>query len=572
MSLVAYSFTILIVTKLISIFKNRYFYRDIYSILSINLTTNQILINMKNLLFKGLSVVLILAFIMVSCEEKKDKEKYKTTTNDTEAATAQIVLNTPVNSKLPTDVLQSCTVSSSDFNSWFASQTVSENGAVNAANSVTAPHNDNCDFYKWSEQMFLWVTSPNTSGSYSSGTVMESDSFYTVSTSVDDVRTLIPHEKGKLISAVANAQKNDGSFADTEEGQATDDVLMAQNGSLIYYISMVNDVYAQYLNGVANSGGSVSGSEFPTTQDQLNTIIAYAATQGITVKDPNTLTIEIKTSWVAADKLANAGDYITMNAIVPSYDTSNDQKWVPNGTETKKLAMIGLHIVGTIDGHPEMVWATFEHVNNAPNLEYTYLDTENNTQTQAADTGNDWLLNSNSSDTTYNESHMKFCNSNELNAKKCDELNSIFANGSNTISASNTKKTKPWGVANDGVPNPENTTAAASNSEVISINNSILGQLVEGDLRRNYVFIGATWTDGGAAPTGASYSATNTTPGVAIGTSQLANSTMETYAQYGTSYSQYGSCFSCHYNYQTPGLKPSDLSHIYAELLKGENK
>ncbi|WP_433991483.1 hypothetical protein U8527_19235 [Kordia algicida OT-1] len=74
---------------------------------------------MKNLLFKGLGTVLVLAFIMISCEEKKDKEKYETGTNDT--ATAQIVMNTPINSKLPTDVLQSCTVSSSDFNSWFAS-------------------------------------------------------------------------------------------------------------------------------------------------------------------------------------------------------------------------------------------------------------------------------------------------------------------------------------------------------------------------------------------------------------------------------------------------------------------
>lgn len=553
------------------IFKNRYFYRGLYNILSINLITNQILINMKNLLFKGLCAVLVSAFIMVSCKEKKDKEKYETSTD--ENATAQIVMNTPVNSKLPTDVLQSCTVASSDLNSWFASGTVSKNGAVNAANSVTALHNNNCDFYKWSEQMFLWVASPNTSGDYSSGTVMESDSFYTVSTSVDGVRTLIPHKKGKLISAVANTQKSDRPLSDdSEEGQATDDVLMAQNGSLIYYISMVNDVYAQYLNGVANSGGSVSGSEFPTTQDQLNAIVAYAETQGITVKDPNTLTIEIKTSWVDASQLTNVSSYITMDAIVPTYDTSDDQKWIPNGSTQKKLAMIGVHIVGTIDGHPEMVWATFEHVNNAPNLEYTYLDAENNTKTQAADTGNDWLLNGDSSDSNYNQSHMKFCNSNELNANNCDDLNSIFATKGNTISASNTTMTKPWGVANEGAPNAENSTPAASNSQVISINNSVLGQLAEGDLRKNYIFIGATWTDSGAAPTGTSYSSTNTAKGVAIGTSQLANSTMETYAQNGAGYSQYGTCFSCHSNFQNPSLKPADLSHIYSELLKGENQ
>ena len=513
------------------------------------------------------SFILILVLTISSCKEKKGADGYTTTNEEEGAATPAIAMADPINPKLPSDVLQSCTTT---IDSWFASGSVTKDGAVNAANSVTAVHNINCDFYKWSEQMFLWMTSPNTSGDYSSGTVMESDSFYTVSTSINGVRTLIPHEEGELISAVANAQKNDALLIDTEEGQATDDVLMAQNGSLIYYISMVNDVYAQFLNGVVNSGGSVSDSEFPTTQAALETIVDFAESQGITVKDPNTLTMEIKTSWVDASTLTDDSSYITMQAIVPTYDTTDDAKWVPNGTTTMEVAMIGLHIVGTIDGHPEMVWATFEHVNNAPNLSYTYLDTNNTTKTVAADTGNDWLLNGDSANSTYNQSHMLYCNSNELSNGNCDLLNSIVAKDSFTISASNTKMTKPWGVADAGAPNSQNATPAASNSEVISINNSVLGQLADGDMRKNYIFIGATWTSSGTAPDGTSYSSTNTTKGVAIGTSQLANSTMETYAQHGAGFFEHGSCFSCHSNRNDPGLKPTDLSHIYAELLKGE--
>lgn len=112
----------------------------------------------------------------------------------------------------------------------------------------------------------------------------------------------------------------------------------------------------------------------------------------------------------------------------------------------------------------------------------------------------------------------------------------------------------------------KNTSVAASNSQIISTNNSVLGQLASGDMRKNYIFIGATWTNDGAAPTGKSYSKTLTTNGVAIGTSQLANSTMETYAQNGAGYSEYGSCFSCHSNSKTPGLKPTDLSHVYQAI------
>jgi hypothetical protein len=492
-----------------------------------------------------------------SCKEKNNNDNE---TAGIENETKEIALLKGVNSKLPNDVLQSCVVNPTDFNSWFSSGSVSENGIVNPANSVTFGHLNNCDFYKWSEQMFLWMTSPNTAGDYSNGTLMESSRFYTVSPKVAGERTLIPHEKGALISVISNAQKNDVNV-DSEEGQATDDVLMAQNGSLIYYISMVNDVYAQFLTGARN--GEIDDSEFPTTQSDVDAIVSYAARQGTRVKDPETLAIEFKTSWVSVNDVVDASQYITIDALVPTYDKT-DAKWTPNGSKTAKLAMIGVHVVGSTDGHPEMVWATFEHVNNAPNLAYAYLDTLNRTKTVPEDRGNEWLLNGNSASSEYNKSHMIFSGKGSTKSDSVIAKNSIIAHNGYAISPSDTKLTKPWGVAIDGKPNAENASAAASNSQVISTNNSVLGQLQDGDMRKNYIFIGATWTDNGARPNGKSYSATNTTPGVAIGTSQLANSTMETYIQQGDSYNEDGSCFLCHSNSKsTTGLKPMDLSHIY---------
>lgn len=411
--------------------------------------------------------------------------------------------------------------------------------------------------------MFLWMTSPLLEGDYSKGTVIESPVFYTVSpiemVGTTKERKLIPHKPGQLISAVANTQKNDSTI-DTEEGQATDDVLIAQkNGSLLYYISMVNDVYAQFMIGAKDN--AFSGNEFPTKKSTLDSIKSYAESKGDTLIDPETLAIEIKTSWVKTDDLSNIDSYITMDAIIPTY-TKTDTLWTPKGTETAKLAMIGMHIVGSTAGHPEMVWATFEHVTNAPNLSYSYIDNNNEVKNVSPDTGNDWLLNNNSTDTVYNKSHMKYENG--------DIMANTNTSPTQTISASNTKRTKPWGVADNGIPNPENPTVQASNSQIISINNSVLGKLADQDLRKNYIFIGATWTDSGAPPTGKSYAKDSlTAPGVAIGTSQLANSTMETYAQNGSGYSNYGSCFACHSNGSKPGLKPIDLSHIYQELQNG---
>jgi len=64
----------------------------------------------------------------------------------------------------------------------FDSGAVSLNGAVKPANSVLFPDTPNCSFYKWSEQMFLWLTSPAPPKYGSSGgLVMNTPAFFDVS-------------------------------------------------------------------------------------------------------------------------------------------------------------------------------------------------------------------------------------------------------------------------------------------------------------------------------------------------------------------------------------------------------
>lgn len=551
-------------------------------------------------------------------------------------------------SNLPQNVLQSCTVSSTEFNSWFANGTASENGLVSPANSVTFPSNDNCDFYKWSQQMFLWITSPTTSGQYTSGnTVLESPVFYTISPAENGKRVFIKHEAntpirvskhvnqtgpnrlpiivdkngkrfevehaeagqkhmlknaagklvelhtvemdaagkplfkdatGKIITQAKPVLKSsintsqvvkeikvgtnslfldaNGNVVETESAQATQDGLIATNGSLVYYISMANDVYAYFCSGVYNN--ALNGAQFPTDSIQRDSILAYAQKMGWPAPpDPNALAIELKTSWVETKGLSNLGSYITMDAIIPVYDTTNPNKWIPKGERKAQLALIGMHIVGSVAGHPEMVWATFEHRNNTPNASYSYLDSSGNVQTQPADTGGGWLLCTNAAGTPINVSHI---------SAGTTALGDTLAGKNNfMISQSNTLRTKPWGVTEGSVPNQENPSAAASNSQIIAINNAIYNMLPGNDIRKNYFLIGATWTFGGAAPNGSAYTSTDTTPGVAIGTSQLANSTMETYFQFGPTYTSYGSCFGCHNSKSS--LAPAALSHVFSDLM-----
>ncbi|CCG54209.1 Probable lipoprotein precursor [Flavobacterium indicum GPTSA100-9 = DSM 17447] len=453
------------------------------------------------------------------------------------------------NGKLPQNVKPLCDLSENEMASWFKSGTITENGMVTPANSVDFIHKTNCDFYKWSERMFLWMTSKEQGGK----TVFESPEFYTVSPKVNGQRNLIPHRPNQLLKAVANVDKTGKIIS--EEGQATDDVLMDVNGNLVYYISMVNDVYAEFLNAVHQK--KMSGKQFPTTKEERDSIFSFAQHNGVKLKNPSALAMEIKTSWVVAESLKNVEDFVTIEATIPVYKKQSNQLWLIQGERKVKLALVGMHIVGSANGHPEMIWATFEHKRNTPNQAYQYLTKDGTIETVLEDGNNDWLFNSEPR-AINNQSHMTFSG------------DSIIAKDLCEITPSNTLRTKPWGSAVDVKPNAEDATPAASNSEIIAINNSVISKLKGKDVRKNYIFIGATWTENGAGPNGYSYNPTVDSlkvAGVAIGASQLANSTMETYAQNGDKYNTFGSCFSCHSN--NKGLKPDDLSHVYNGLMKG---
>jgi hypothetical protein len=520
----------------------------------------------------------------------------------------------------PTD--RACVVTQAEFAPWFEGGTVTADGAGKPADSVNFPNVPNCSFYKWSEQMFLWLTSQAPGGG---GRVFESAEFYNVSgLGADGKRTLLPNAPGKLDLALRNAQvgprgrpvvfdrdgnmlsvirpltgpdgkmevrTKSGALVEIERielgpdgnpifldkssraidvrvqrgrpivldesgkpieirstriarngapffldasgnaigvGQANGSgVLMAQTGSLVYYASEVNDVYAYLLTGTKSGGITPAPTRFPTSQPELDKIAAFALSHGKTFPHPNVLALEVKSAWVETAGL-DVNKYITMTATIPTYDKSDYRHWVLTGSTPARLALVGMHIVGSVAGNPEMIWATFEHVDNSPNAAYSYNDASGQTMTVVQNTSGSWLFSASNSSGRFNEQHM--------NARKAS---SIDAEPDQTIGPSDTRRENAWGSASN----------AFKNTEIIAINNSILGMLAPGDVRKNYLLIGATWTIGGVPPG----------DGNQVGTNQLANSTMETYQQP-------SNCFSCHHGPRNDGLNPKGLSHMYGQL------
>jgi hypothetical protein len=100
---------------------------------------------------------------------------------------------------LPADAKPTCVVAAPLFHSWFQSGSVTLNGAVKPANSVTFPNTPNCSFYQWSEQMFLWLTSPAPSIYGAGAHIFDSSAFFDV-TPPDSTgkRSFVPHSPGLL--------------------------------------------------------------------------------------------------------------------------------------------------------------------------------------------------------------------------------------------------------------------------------------------------------------------------------------------------------------------------------------
>lgn len=552
---------------------------------------------------------------------------------------------------LPPDVKPTCTFSAAEFNAIFESGSVSANGGVLPADSFSFVPNSLCSFYKWSEQMFLWLTSPAPSRFGGGSHVFNSPVFYSVSPAdANNQRTLIPNTPGRSLpfvptisqrgsrgqevvidstgkvrnvirpavgpsgrlqlrdragqaveidrvqaapdgkpllydrtnrqvdvqtgrsgapllrddaGAVINLQPATvmvngrarlvtaaGAVVEPEDGQAGGGGLIAQNGSLVLYLLQVNDVFAYFSTGMKTNKINPPLTTFPTTGAHLGQITAFAQQAPAPFTRPSfpdniAMAIEVKSSWIETTGLANPGDYIIITATVPVYTPpltqANNTRSVQTGTKQAQLALVGMHVVGSTLGHPEMLWATFEHVNNTPNPQYTYTTSSNGPGTQQADGPGGWTFSSTGA-------------AGGTNNKRIDPSGStITALPGQTIGPSDVVRNAPWGTASFS---PAFTT---NNTDIISINRSVINQLAAGDVRRNYIQIGTTWTVGGEPPS----------TGIPTGTTATSNSTMETFFQG-------GNCLDCHtdaFGGNMLGTPPGPdgftggLSHIWAPIL-----
>ena len=445
--------------------------------------------------------------------------------------------------------------------------------------------------------MFLWLTSKTSPTNYTFNT---SPTFYDVSVSIGGKRNFEKNH-GVLDMAVRRVKSDDK----IELGQAGGgDVLISQNNSLVYYSIHANNVFAMFATG--RKKGKITDNNFPTTLSKLGEIQAFANRYGFgPLDDSQALTMELKTSWVEADSV-NPSKYLTTLANVPTFSCSKEGEpmnvsalrqscphgpWLNVGTKTTRLAMVGMHVVGPVNGHPEMVWATFEHYNNVPDNEYQYINQQGKAQTMAFNSYGNWNFLPNRAQKPVSIVTNAAVNSSDNSLEiKCvsNVSNKSCKAASVEIAPVDSIRMNPFG---NNELNPNGTRA---NTDLISLNRSVLSQLYPGDVRGNYIQTGSIWTANGEIPPSQPYVfppaeiEKGTVPSSDDITEQLrqtylrgsmfaANSTMETFHQFSQSSSnaavelQNANCFACHggnTHNSDPGYATDsiDSSHIFDDM------
>lgn len=216
--------------------------------------------------------------------------------------------------------------------SWFPhSQTPPPEEGKNSPFAKTTSTNE--IFHQWSWQKFLWLTKP----------ASESDNtpLFLRDKEIDQIDTLM-----NIISPDKKLVLNGYTQAGSDHPMLQTNPGYGGKSDTVYYSIHMNKIMSENIVRFTDTIKS-------DTSRYLSNNFAFPVGS-----------LELKAAWVSADVIPASKQhlyYITTASL-----SSNKGKTYTD----KKVALIGLHIVGVVENHPEFIWATFEHDDIAPNYDW----------------------------------------------------------------------------------------------------------------------------------------------------------------------------------------------------------
>jgi hypothetical protein len=369
---------------------------------------------------------------------------------------------------------------------------------------------DNCNFHRWAWQEFLWLMQASGSGGPANVLTLANpnDLF---------VANPLPYPgraggTGMALDFMPRDQKDEDLVDATSIHQAGDlGVLIDQAGQPVFYTIVIDSTWYNF----ARSNGLTTASGFASASDTLN-----FPTSG-------TGSLEVKTAWrvaVVGDStyIPNASSrFFTTQAQIPTVTVVNGS-FVTDTSKmrTATLALVGMHVVGTVPDHAEFIWATFEQVDNAPLCSQTPQGATNDS------TGGAWSL---------------YTPNLQCATGNCNVLPTQASFTPTPIC-----RVAAFGDTSKSSPNAQNIQA---------LNASVQSQLANNSILRKYRLVGGQWTTPGGLPA-TSGASTNIR-----GSSLLANLTMESFLQPAADTGS--TCFTCHNGGTPKNPKKIEVSHVW---------
>ncbi|WP_420009372.1 hypothetical protein [Xanthomonas sacchari] len=221
---------------------------------------------------------------------------------------------------------------SPDFPSWFP------HAKTQDPNLASFTFETNCQFHQWSWNAFLWLTQD----------VGEGQPRF-LSMTADGIAGI---PDGVLDPLIGRSQQ--ARTVELIEQAGPDGVLVDRDGRAVYYSIHSNDVFGNFI--------ASKNLKDPETLRHFDADTPFPVGS-----------MTLKAAWKVVQPGEDVSGFYTRQAEIATLytrkgkivSTDKSGKTVPR---TETVALVGFHIGGTVKGHPEMIWATFEHRNNAPDV------------------------------------------------------------------------------------------------------------------------------------------------------------------------------------------------------------
>lgn len=377
----------------------------------------------------------------------------------------------------------------------------------------------NCEFQQWSWQSFLWLTQTMPNG------MLRFESFATPADLAVDNATLpafSARNAAPTLRLMPRTKKSDDPTTLDEINQAgSQGLLIDQNGRAVYYSMYINDVFYEFVR----KNGLYDPATFASAPDTMDFPVGA---------------MELKASWKVVGAGENTDGFYTRKATVNKLTTKNGKVVVdPTQTEDVTVALVGLHIAGVVEGHPEFIWATFEQKQNAP--------------TMSADMLNQMLhLNSDSSIRAFNK--MPVSDKDWTFYKANTPVGQANFDNAGLVKLTDPTAQTLTPITNVYIQYAQGGGTDENQRNINTMNESVLEQLND-PIWSNYYLGGAIWLKEPNALV-----PNSTQQDLITGSKALSNSTMETFTQKVLSQNN---CFQCHNTMQrfpdNPAIKVPPL-------------